>query len=185
MGVKYFTDPTAVPDRLRHHKHTVVLDVDETLVHRDNSGKINIRPHAQELISVLLSLGDVEVFIWSAGKKVHVSACLSLFTIDADIFAVVRGDDREWDIKDMSLIARPKRHFGSVMIVDDRNDTITAKIHFHVDEWRNDDPNDDELDDVLQNIISYFMVRSTQNRHTSELGVFGNRDSVAQNGIYG
>lgn len=184
MSVKYFTDPRAIPDRGVQFKYTVVLDVDETLVHRDTSGTIYMRPHAQKLISVILSLGDVELLIWSAGKEVHVDACLKLFKLD-ETLAVVRGDKREWDIKDMSLISRSNRKFNTIIMIDDREDTITASIHFHVNEWRNMDAADVELDDVLQNILSYVMVSTTQCRVCSDLGPFGSRNRVAQKGIYG
>lgn len=189
MVVNFYSDPKLIPDRNPNYAFTVVLDVDDTLVHRNrDDGVIRIRPNAKEFIDRIRSFSDVELIIWSAGKEVHIRDCLKVLSVD-DVIAIVRCDVQHWDVKDMKLIARQNRNYESIMIVDDREDTITSMIHFCVNGWPHNivhKPEDDiELEDVLSNMMSHFMITRTQSRADTDLGPFGIRNVKSWGSIYG
>lgn len=79
-----FASPFDVPEPNEKTKLTVVLDLDETLIHSVVSDDLTsypvidtyVRPFAIDLIKLLSAIPNLEVIVWSAGVQAHVQACL-------------------------------------------------------------------------------------------------------------
>ena len=176
--------PPYLPEKDKNYKYTLVLDMDETLVHYISTimapknvpsyahnvtieknislnllncsecasvGMFLLRPH---LINFLEELkGIYEIVIFTAGTKEYCNKIMDMIDLDGDIFKYrlhrshVKADDRDFNIKDLSLLGRD---LAKTIIVDNNPENFKLQENngLPINTWVGD-INDTDLKDLL------------------------------------
>lgn len=134
-GWVVYTHPQFLPGRHPDHHHvTIVLDLDQTLITNvsiattGSTGEarngvshfVVIRPYVYAFLHCLKKvLKNVEIILWSAGQRSHVTQCLEHIDPNHEFFdhAICHGD-LWYPNKDLSMLGR-SRNLASCLLLDD------------------------------------------------------------------
>ena len=143
-----------LPRKTCKHEYTLVLDLDETLVHYDEAGgQFFLRPFAQEFINKTSKV--FEVVIFTAAVKEYADWILDRLDADGSInhrlYRCSTSQQNGVYIKDLQKLGRD---LSKMLIVDNspENFQLQPENGIYIKSWY-DDPNDkalEELTKVLQ-----------------------------------
>ena len=129
-GHLLYEDPRKLPDRSTTKTLTLVLDLDETMIHvirpyHNETGSFVLRPGLIDFLEYCQTQ-EVEIIIWTAGTLDHVGVCVQLLDplnklIDYIIYN--NNNNEKWKVwpypeKDLGILADDQR-VASALLIDD------------------------------------------------------------------
>jgi len=140
-----------LPTKRSKHEYTLVLDLDETLVHYDEAGgQFFLRPYSQEFIIRMAEM--FEVVIFTAAVKEYADWILdrldSTNCISHRLYRCSTSQSNGVYIKDLQKLGR---ELSKVLIVDNspENFQLQPENGIYIKSWY-DDPNDRALEELVK-----------------------------------
>ena len=140
---KIKTEISTNKKNIKKKKYTLVLDLDETLIHYsdvEEDGKVNFRPHLDKFFSEIMK--HYEIIIFTASRKDYADTILDYLDPENEIFIerYYREDLKEGDncfIKDLDIL---KRDISKIIIIDNLPDNFKKQKDngIFINSWYND-----------------------------------------------
>ena len=162
MNLTSFCSLSYLPKKTKPHKLTLVLDLDETLIHynqiTNETGEFNLRPFSQEF---LIELSECfEIVIFTASVKSYADWIIDRIDLKSVIshrlYRCSTKQQKGVYIKDLSKLGRD---LSKTLIVDNNPDNFQYQTEngIFIKSWY-DDPNDTALEE-LSKLLKYVAKR--------------------------
>eukprot|EP00340_Litonotus_pictus_P003797 CAMPEP_0170521752 /NCGR_PEP_ID=MMETSP0209-20121228/7129_1 /TAXON_ID=665100 ORGANISM="Litonotus pictus, Strain P1" /NCGR_SAMPLE_ID=MMETSP0209 /ASSEMBLY_ACC=CAM_ASM_000301 /LENGTH=218 /DNA_ID=CAMNT_0010808807 /DNA_START=60 /DNA_END=716 /DNA_ORIENTATION=- len=146
-----------LPIKTSPHKYTLVLDLDETLIHyveEDNNAFIQIRPYAEEFVEAMASL--FEIVIFTAAMKDYADFVLDRFDVNKRIsYRLYREHTQQVEKVNIKNLNRLGRNIKTTLIIDnvEANFKLNPDNGYHIRNFEGEEE-DEELYYLQKELIT-------------------------------